>query len=72
MIFRYSAKALNFLSEMFERWKESGSSHEVTIVLFSRCFYEAQDRAAFPRKMRECVLVRTTNSIQIIKIVTLT
>ena len=53
----YYDKALNFLREMFDRWKEKGSSHEVTIVLFSRCFYEAEDRSAFPKAMRECVLV---------------
>ena len=53
----YYDKALNFLREMFDRWKESGSSHEVTIVLFSRCFYEAEDRSAFPKAMQECVLV---------------
>ena len=53
----YYDKALNFLREMFDRWKEKGSSHEVTIVLFSRCFYEAEDRSAFPKAMGECVLV---------------
>ena len=36
----YFEKAVDgFLSEMFRRWQRSGSSHEVTIVLFSRCFY---------------------------------
>ena len=25
-----------FLKEMFQRWKEVGSSHEVTVVLFTR------------------------------------
>ena len=25
-----------FLKEMFQRWKECGSSHEVTVVLFTR------------------------------------
>ena len=37
-----------FLSEMFKRWQKSGSSHEVTIVLFSRCFYKAQSIDEFP------------------------
>ena len=37
-----------FLSEMFKRWQKSGSSHEVTIVLFSRCFYKAKSIDEFP------------------------
>ena len=30
-----------FLADMFRRWECKGSSHEVTIVMFSRCFYKA-------------------------------
>ena len=51
----------SFLKEMFGRWKEKGSSHEATIVLFSRCFYEAKDLEEFPEAMRECVLVCFTS-----------
>ena len=36
-------KAVNgFLAEMFQRWEQKGSSHEVTIVMFSRCFYKVR------------------------------
>ncbi len=51
----YFDKAISFLKEMFNRWKEAGSSHEVTIVLFSRCFYDAEDSSEFPKEMQQCV-----------------
>ena len=44
-----------FLASMFNRWKKAASSHEVTIVLFSRCFYDAKSKEEFPEHMRECV-----------------
>jgi DEP domain-containing protein 5 len=54
----YFEKAVEgFLSDMFDKWKKIGSSHEVTIVLFSRCFYEANDRCKFPEKMQDCIQV---------------
>lgn len=54
----YFEKAVNgFLSEMFERWRKSGSSHEVTIVLFSRCFYAATHKAQFPAHMQDCLQI---------------
>ena len=40
---------------MFRKWQRSGSSHEVTIVLFSRCFYKAQSKDDFPERMQECL-----------------
>jgi hypothetical protein len=54
----YFDKAVSFLKEMFLRWKTDGSSHEVTIVLFSRCFYDADNTDAFPKVMQQCVQKR--------------
>jgi len=52
----YFEKAVNgFLYEMFSKWKEKESAHEVTIVLFSRTFYDAQDLCEFPEHMKECL-----------------
>lgn len=52
----YYENAVNgFLNEMFSRWKSSGASHEMTIVLFSRCFYNARDKSEFPPEMFECL-----------------
>ncbi|EEB16663.1 DEP domain-containing protein, putative [Pediculus humanus corporis] len=52
----YFEKAVNgFLSDLFQKWKKNGCYHEVTIVLFSRTFYEAQDLEKFPIYMRECL-----------------
>ena len=44
-----------FLKEMFQRWNTSGSSHEVTIVLFTRVFYEASSIQEFPKRMHDCI-----------------
>ena len=45
-----------FLKEMFQRWHTSGSSHEVTIVLFTRVFYyEARELRDFPKRMHDCI-----------------
>ena len=39
----YFEKAINgFLCELFAKWKDSKANHEVTVVLFSRTFYDAQ------------------------------
>lgn len=36
-------KAINgFLRELFTKWKELKVSHDVSIILFSRTFYDAQ------------------------------
>ncbi|XP_018575456.1 GATOR complex protein DEPDC5 isoform X3 [Anoplophora glabripennis] len=52
----YFEKAVNgFLSDLFMKWKKNGSNHEVTIVLFSRTFYEASSLEEFPQHMRECL-----------------
>lgn len=52
----YFEKAVNgFMADLFQKWKKHGSNHEVTIVLFSRCFYNAQNISDFPEYMRECM-----------------
>ncbi|KAI8141757.1 hypothetical protein BJV82DRAFT_670275 [Fennellomyces sp. T-0311] len=33
----------NFLPELFKRWKEEGTNHVVSIVLFTRVFYDADE-----------------------------
>ncbi|KAK2714585.1 GATOR complex protein Iml1-like isoform X3 [Artemia franciscana] len=44
-----------FLGDLFTRWKKEGCNHEVTIVLFSRTYYEAASIDAFPSEMRSKV-----------------
>jgi len=52
----YFEKAVNgFLYEMFSKWQKTGASHETTIVLFSRTFYEARELSEFPPHMHECL-----------------
>ncbi|XP_061940059.1 GATOR complex protein Iml1 isoform X14 [Apis cerana] len=52
----YFEKAVNgFLADLFQKWKKNGSNHEVTIVLFSRTFYNASSPEEFPNHMRECL-----------------
>jgi hypothetical protein len=52
----YFEKAVNgFLSDLFAKWKKIGSNHEVTIVLFSRTFYDAKSLDEFPAYMRDCL-----------------
>ena len=52
----YFEKAVDgMLKELFQRWSKTGSAHEVTIVLFTRCFYEAQNLEEFPKSMHECL-----------------
>lgn len=52
----YFEKAVNgFLTELFMKWKKMGCNHEVTIVLFSRTFYSANNLEEFPMYMRECL-----------------
>ena len=36
-----------FLYELFTQWKESNTNQEVTIILFSRTFYEAKSLGKF-------------------------
>ncbi|XP_044593245.1 GATOR complex protein Iml1 isoform X8 [Cotesia glomerata] len=52
----YFEKAVNgFLADLLQKWKKNGSNHEVTIVLFSRTFYNASNLEEFPNHMRECL-----------------
>ncbi|XP_058807766.1 GATOR complex protein Iml1 isoform X1 [Phymastichus coffea] len=52
----YFEKAVNgFLADLFQKWKKNGCNHEVTIVLFSRTFYNASKLDEFPHYMRECL-----------------
>ncbi|KAF7490231.1 GATOR complex protein DEPDC5 [Sarcoptes scabiei] len=52
----YFEKAVKgFLSDLFNKWKTFNCSHDVTIVLFSRTFYQASDINEFPESMRECL-----------------
>ncbi|XP_047445708.1 GATOR complex protein DEPDC5 isoform X5 [Mugil cephalus] len=49
----YFEKAVNgFLSDLFAKWKEKNCSHEVTVVLFSRTFYNAKNIEEFPEILR--------------------
>uniref|UniRef100_A0A8C9TWV1 DEP domain containing 5, GATOR1 subcomplex subunit n=1 Tax=Scleropages formosus TaxID=113540 RepID=A0A8C9TWV1_SCLFO len=49
----YFEKAVNgFLSDLFAKWKEKNCSHEVTVVLFSRTFYNAKTIDDFPEILR--------------------
>lgn len=52
----YFEKAVNgFLSDLFAKWRLYECSHDITIVLFSRTFYEAESIEEFPKEMRECL-----------------
>lgn len=51
----YEKAVDGFLKEMFNLWHRKNASHEVTIVLFSRCFYEAKSLDEFPEPMRDCL-----------------
>ena len=44
----YHEKAVNFLGELFKNWKNQCCSHDVTIALFSRVFYDAKSIEEFP------------------------
>uniref|UniRef100_A0A8C3LGE8 GATOR1 complex protein DEPDC5 n=1 Tax=Chrysolophus pictus TaxID=9089 RepID=A0A8C3LGE8_CHRPC len=52
----YFEKAVNgFLADLFTKWKEKNCSHEVTVVLFSRTFYEAKCIDEFPETHRASI-----------------
>ncbi|XP_076018332.1 GATOR1 complex protein DEPDC5 isoform X4 [Genypterus blacodes] len=52
----YFEKAVSgFLSDLFAKWKEKNCSHEVTVVLFSRTFYNAKSIDDFPEVLRGCI-----------------
>ena len=52
----YFEKAVNgFVSDLFGKWKRLNCCHDVTIVMFSRTFYDAKDKEDFPEWMRGCL-----------------
>ncbi|XP_005093712.1 GATOR complex protein Iml1 isoform X2 [Aplysia californica] len=60
----YFEKAVNgFLTDLFDKWKDQNCVHDVTIVLFSRTFYEAQSVEDFPPSVRECLQIDTKGRI---------
>lgn len=46
---------INIYSHVLILLQKNGSNHEVTIVLFSRTFYKANNLEEFPGPMRECL-----------------
>lgn len=58
----YCEKAINgFLTDLFDTWRRNDCSHDITIVLFSRTFYDAESLEEFPEEMRECLQVDYKN-----------
>lgn len=52
----YFEKAVSgFLKDLFDKWSKENCLHDVTIVMFSRSYYEAQSVDDFPPSMRECL-----------------
>ncbi|XP_023414968.1 GATOR1 complex protein DEPDC5 isoform X2 [Loxodonta africana] len=52
----YFEKAVNgFLADLFIKWKDKNCSHEVTVVLFSRTFYDAKSIDEFPEVSRASI-----------------
>ncbi|KAJ8312500.1 hypothetical protein KUTeg_009873 [Tegillarca granosa] len=52
----YFEKAVNgFLMDLFAKWHEQNCLHDVTIVLFSRTYYDAYYLEDFPHHMRDCL-----------------
>lgn len=52
----YFEKAINgFICELFDKWRRFSCNHDVTIVLFSRTYYEAKSIEEFPEEMRDCL-----------------
>ena len=52
----YFEKAVHgFLSDLFDKWQRFKCTHDVTIVLFSRTFYEASSIDEFPEEIRGCL-----------------
>jgi hypothetical protein len=44
----YHEKAILFLEELFSRWAGIGTSHLVSLILFSRVFYSDQEKDQVP------------------------
>ncbi|RUS89768.1 hypothetical protein EGW08_002471, partial [Elysia chlorotica] len=54
----YFEKAVNgFLTDLFARWKDQKCLHDVTIVMFSRTYYNAKSFDEFPPAVRECLQI---------------
>ncbi|XP_050411212.1 GATOR complex protein Iml1 isoform X2 [Patella vulgata] len=54
----YFEKAVNgFLTDLFLKWKEQNCCHDVTIVLFSRTFYDVHSIEEFPEHIRDCLQI---------------
>lgn len=52
----YFEKAVNgFLNDLFIKWKTFNCCHDVTIVFFSRTYYDAVNTNEFPDEMAECL-----------------
>ncbi|ESO06504.1 hypothetical protein HELRODRAFT_63880, partial [Helobdella robusta] len=52
----YFEKAVDgYLSHLFKLWREKKCSHDVTITLFSRTFYDAKSVDEFPECMKEWI-----------------
>ncbi|XP_048467648.1 GATOR complex protein DEPDC5 [Rhincodon typus] len=52
----YFEKAVNgFLADLFAKWKDKNCSHEVTVVLFSRTFYDGKSMDEFPESHRSSI-----------------
>ncbi|XP_074643885.1 GATOR1 complex protein DEPDC5-like [Tubulanus polymorphus] len=51
----YYEKAVGFLRELFSIWKDKNCCHDVTIVMFSRTFYDAHSLEEFPESSRDCL-----------------
>uniref|UniRef100_UPI00358EC276 GATOR1 complex protein DEPDC5 isoform X3 n=1 Tax=Myxine glutinosa TaxID=7769 RepID=UPI00358EC276 len=50
----YFEKAVNgFLTDLFTNWKDKSCCHEATVVLFSRTYYDAKTKSAFPEDHRD-------------------
>ncbi|XP_018117225.1 GATOR complex protein DEPDC5 isoform X8 [Xenopus laevis] len=59
----YFEKAVNgFLADLFNKWKEKNCSHEVTVVLFSRTFYDAKSIDDFPEAHRNASIMQDHKS----------
>lgn len=49
----YFEKAVTgFLADLFKKWNQLKCTHDVTIVMFSRTFYKAEEINEFPEKMK--------------------
>lgn len=52
----YFEKAVNgFVYDLFEKWRLFKCNHDVTIVLFSRTYYDANSIEQFPLSMHDCL-----------------